>query len=307
MQSFGGIARRLAQPVDPKRFILHLVRVAMAGNETTVYFTGTAGAGKSSLVGAYDRWAKQHAIGTVLVNMDPGAEKLPYTPDLDIRDWVRIDEIMEENGLGPNGAQVAAADMIALNIEEVQQELQGFRSEQVLIDTPGQIELFLFRQSGKHIIETLNPERSVIAYLMDPFLAKTASGFASQLMLGATQMFRFQQPMLYLLSKADRIEPESLDTIRGWAADAEALESSILGEEPNMSREFAAQVTRLLDTLKLENVLLPTSSVAATGLDDLYSLVQGAVGQSEDATPEYDTFLGPNEEESTDEPRGDLN
>ncbi|MES2154651.1 MAG: ATP/GTP-binding protein [bacterium] len=278
-----------------------------AGNETTIYFVGTAGAGKSTMVAAYDRWAKQHAISTVLVNMDPGAEKLPYTPDVDIRDWVKLSEIMEEHGLGPNGAQIAAADMIALNLEEVMEELQAFRADQILIDTPGQIELFVFRASGKHIVETLNPERSVLAYLMDPFLARTPTGFASQLMLGATTMFRFQQPMVYLLSKSDRIDPESLDTIRAWAADADALEHDILAEEPNMSREFATQVTRLLDTLKLENVLLPTSSMTGTGLDDLYTLVQGAVGQSEDATPEYDTFLGPNEEESTDEPRGDLN
>jgi hypothetical protein len=279
----------------------------VAGNETTLYFAGTAGAGKSTLVAAYDRWAKQHAIGTTIVNLDPGAEKLPYTPDVDIRDWIRMDELMEEHGLGPNGAQVAAADMIALNLDEVKEELQAFRSEQVLVDTPGQIELFVFRQSGKHIIETLNPDRSVIAYLMDPFLARTAPGFASQLMLGATTMFRFQQPLVYLLSKADRVDAESLETIRGWAADAEALESSILSEEPNMSREFAAQVTRLLDTLRLENVLLPVSGTAGTGLDDLYTMVQGAVGQSEDATPEYDTVLGAGEEEATDEPRGDLN
>ncbi|MEA3190714.1 MAG: GPN-loop GTPase [Thermoplasmata archaeon] len=271
----------------------------MSGNETTIYFVGTAGAGKSTMVAAYDRWAKQHGIGTVLVNLDPGAEKLPYTPDVDIREWVRLDEIMEEHGLGPNGAQIAAADMIALNLEEVKEEINAFRGEQVLIDTPGQIELFVFRHSGKFIVESLNPGRSVLAYLMDPFLARTATGFASQLMLGATTMFRFNEPMVYLLSKSDRVDPESLETIRGWAADTSALESDIVSEEPNMSREFAAQVTRLLDTLKLDNVLVPVSSMTGTGIDDLYTLVQGAVGQSEDATPEYDTFLGPEDEENT--------
>jgi GTPase SAR1 family protein len=272
----------------------------MAGNETTIYFVGTAGAGKSTLVAAYDRWAKQHGIGTVLVNLDPGAEKLPYTPDVDIREWIKISDIMEEHGLGPNGAQVAAADMIALNLDEVKEEIDGFRADQVLVDTPGQIELFVFRQSGKHIVESLNPGRSVIAYLMDPFLARTAAGFTSQLMLGSTTLFRFQEPMLFVLSKADRIDPASLDTIRGWAADPSALESDVLAEEPTMSTEFAAQVTRLLDTLKLDNVLLPVSSMAGDGLDDLYTLLQGAVGQSEEATPEYDTFLGQDREEPGD-------
>jgi GTPase SAR1 family protein len=270
------------------------------GGETTIYFVGTAGAGKSTLVAAYDRWAKQHGLGTVLVNLDPGAEKLPYTPDVDIRDWVKISDIMEEHGLGPNGAQVAAADMIAMNLDEVKEEIDGFRADQVLIDTPGQIELFVFRQSGKHIVSSLNPGQSVIAYLMDPFLARTPTGFTSQLLLGSTTLFRFQEPMVFLLSKADRIDPDSLDTIRGWAADPPSLESDVLAEEPTMSTEFAAQVTRLLDTLKLDNVLLPVSGTSGDGLDDLYTLVQGAVGQSEEATPEYDTFLGQDKEEPGD-------
>jgi GPN-loop GTPase len=272
----------------------------VADGETSIYFVGTAGAGKSTLVAAYDRWAKAHGISTVVVNLDPGAEKLPYTPDVDIRDWIKITEIMEEHGLGPNGAQIAAADMVALNLNEVQEEIGAFRADQILIDTPGQIELFVFRASGKHIIESLNPGRSVVAYLMDPFLARTAQGFASQLLLGATTLFRFQEPMLFLLSKADRVDEESMETIRGWAADAAALESSVLAESPTMSREFATQVSRLLESLGLENVLVPVSGTAGTGLDDLYRLAQGAVGQSEDATPEYDTFLSGSREEPDD-------
>ncbi len=273
----------------------------MAEQEVHIYFVGTAGAGKSTMVAAYDRWAKQSGIRTVIVNLDPGAEKLPYTPDVDIRDWVRIDEIMEENGLGPNGAQIAAADMIALNLDEVKNEIETFRADQVLVDTPGQIELFVFRQSGKHIVSTLNPGRSVVAYLLDPFLARTASGFASQLLLGATTAFRFQEPMMFLLSKADRIDPDSVETIKSWAADPEALEHDILTESPGMVQEFAAQVSRLLDTLHVERNLVAISSLEASGLDDLYRLVQGAVGESEDVTPEYDTFLSGDREEGKDE------
>lgn len=272
----------------------------MAGEATTIYFIGTAGAGKSTMVAAYDRWAKQHGISTVLVNLDPGAEKLPYSPDVDIRDWVKISEIMEENGLGPNGAQIAAADMVALNLDEVLSELSAFRADQILVDTPGQLELFVFRQSGKHIVSTMNPGRSVIAYLLDPFLARTPTGFASQLMLGATTHFRFQEPMLFLLSKADRVDPESIETIRDWAADPHALESDVLGESPGMATEFAASVSRLLGTMAVENNLVAVSSVDGTGLDDLYTLFQGAVGESEDATPEYDTFLDKDREEPTD-------
>jgi GTPase SAR1 family protein len=274
----------------------------MADQPVSVYFVGTAGAGKSTLVSAYDRWAKQHGISTVLVNLDPGAEKLPYTPDVDIRDWVKISEIMEDHGLGPNGAQIAAADMIALNLAEVEEEVNSYRADQILVDTPGQVELFVFRQSGKHIVETLNPQRSVIAYLMDPFLARTPSGFASQMMLAATTAFRFNEPMVFLLSKADRIDAKSIETIRDWASDPAALEHDILGESPSMQAEFAAQVSRLLTTLDTSRTLVAVSSQDSSGLDDVYTLVQGAVGESEDVTPEYDTFLGSKEEPTDADP-----
>lgn len=259
--------------------------------DSTIYFIGTAGAGKSTLVSAYDRWCKQHGITTVLVNLDPGAEDLPYQPDVDIRDYVKLSEIMEEHGLGPNGAQIAAADMVALNLDEVREELSGFRADQILVDTPGQLELFVFRQSGKHIVANLSPGQSVVAYLLDPFLARTPTGFASQLMLAATTFFRFQEPMVFLLSKSDAVDEGSLETILAWGADPGALESDVLGEEPSMGREFAANVTRILESLAVQNTLVPVSSQQTSGLDDIYTFIQQAVGQAEEGLPE-DRFDG---------------
>lgn len=265
---------------------------------STIYFVGTAGAGKSTLVGAYDRWCKKHGLSTLLVNLDPGAEELPYQPDIDIREKVRLTDLMAEHGLGPNGAQVAAADLIALDMTDLQEEMNSFRADQVIIDTPGQVELFVFRQSGKMLVDHLSPGDSVVAYLMDPFLARTASGFASQLMLAATTRFRFHTPMVHLLSKSDVLSDEDRDTIQTWAIDPDALENDILDAEPGMDKELAAQVVRLLDGLGAEQALVATSSIDDTGLDDVYALIQSAVGQSEESTPEYDTFLGQGQEEA---------
>lgn len=40
------------------------------------------------------------------MNLDPAAEDLDYTPDLDIRDLITLEDVMEEMGLGPNGGLV---------------------------------------------------------------------------------------------------------------------------------------------------------------------------------------------------------
>ncbi len=276
----------------------------MAENPLTIYFVGTAGAGKSTMVAAYDRWCKQHGLSTVLVNLDPGAEQLPYQPDIDIRDTIDLATVMEEHQLGPNGAQVAAADLIALQLGDLRDEIDGYRADLILIDTPGQIELFVFRMSGKVIMEGLNPERSVLAYHLDPYLARTASGFASQLMLAATTRFRFSQPLIHLLTKQDAIDDDSLHTILQWGSDPESLEADILAEEAGMDTELATNVSRLLETMGLEHTLIPTSAQDDSGLDDLYALVQATVGGSEDSTPEYDTFLGPQDDDINLDQRG---
>lgn len=40
----------------------------------------------------------------VLVNLDPAAEDMYYHPQIDIRDLVSVEEVMDELHLGPNGA-----------------------------------------------------------------------------------------------------------------------------------------------------------------------------------------------------------
>ena len=119
----------------------------------TLYFTGTAGAGKTTAVKAFAQWLKTNGYDATIVNLDPGNESTELSPDVDVREWVRLPDLMDEYDLGPNGAQVAAADMIALKVFEIKQALAEFHSDYVLIDTPGQIELFAFRESSKAIVE----------------------------------------------------------------------------------------------------------------------------------------------------------
>ena len=137
-----------------------------------LYFVGTAGSGKSTLTNSFQLWLNNQGFDAVTVNLDPGADSLGYTPDVDVRDWIKLSEVMAEYGLGPNGAQIAAADMMALNIKEISQVVAGFDTDYVLIDTPGQIELFTFRQSSRVVVEELSGEMAMLAFLFDPALAR---------------------------------------------------------------------------------------------------------------------------------------
>src|SRR5437879_10922556 len=105
----------MSEPREPS-FDTTIYAQAMARN---LYFLGTAGSGKSTMVYAFQLWMNSQGLDCVTVNLDPGAEALQYSPDLDVRDYVNLEEVMAEQGLGSNGAQVAAAGRGAMDAKDI--------------------------------------------------------------------------------------------------------------------------------------------------------------------------------------------
>jgi len=120
----------------------------------TLYFVGTAGSGKTRLANAFQLWMQSQGLKSTIVNLDPGAERLPYAPEVDIRDWIDIRGVMSDYDLGPNGAQIICADLLALKVDEVKEAIEEYETDYVLVDTPGQIELFAYRESSSVIVDT---------------------------------------------------------------------------------------------------------------------------------------------------------
>jgi GTPase SAR1 family protein len=242
--------------------------------EIFVYFIGTAGSGKSTLTHTFQKWMEMSSLDVITVNLDPGAENLPYEPDVDIRDWISLKEVMETHKLGPNGAQIACADMLALNTSDVKKSIESFKTNYVLLDTPGQLELFVFRQAGKYIIEFLKPQRSVIAYLLDHALAKTASGFVSQLLLSFTANFRLSQPQINILSKADMLTEKESELVELWSKDMDALQDAILNEESSLHREMSQSLLQVIQGFENQTKFIPTGKEDFLGIEDLYTAIQ---------------------------------
>jgi GPN-loop GTPase len=255
----------------------------MVEDPGTVYFTGTAGAGKSTLVRAYAEWLKAAGHDSVVVNLDPGTESPEGEADIDIREWVRLSDVMEEYALGPNGGQVAAADLIALKIFEVKRALEEMRTDVILVDTPGQVELFAFRESSRAIVDALSGERSAIAFLFDPNLAKTPSGFVSLLMLSATVEFRFRLPTVNLLTKSDLLAPERVEELVAWAEEPGRLGDAVSGESALPDVQLSAELYRAIEALAPLASLLPTSAREKSGLEGFYRRLQQTFGSAEDA------------------------
>lgn len=250
------------------------------------YFIGTAGSGKSTLTGLCKRWMDIRGIDAIIVNLDPGAENLPYDPDIDIRDWISLTEVMEAHQLGPNGAQIACADMLALNTNDIKQSLESFKADFIFFDTPGQLELFVFRESGKYIIDSLKPKKSVVAYLIDQNLAKNPHFFVSQLLLSLTTNFRLGISQINLLTKSDLLKPDEIDQLVSWASHPDDLESALYTQKASVYREINEEIIRLIAHFQSHGPLIPTGETDYLGVDDLYTTIQLLFSGGEDVLPD---------------------
>ena len=247
-----------------------------------LYFVGTAGSGKSTMVYAFQLWMNSQGLDCVTVNLDPGAESLAYAPDVDVKDWVDLESIIREQGLGPNGAQIAAADMLALNAKEIADVLDTFETNYFLIDTPGQIELFTFRSSGPAIIDAFGRDDSAFVYLNDPNLVRSPSGFISAVLLSAIVQFRHALPFVNVLSKSDLLPEEELERVVKWSLDPIALYEALVADAATPKTLLDVEFMQSMETIGVYRRLSPVSSELMFGFEEVYNQIQQTFEGGED-------------------------
>jgi len=257
---------------------------------SVLFVTGTAGAGKTSFVRAFSEWMRTSGYDAGVVNLDPGLEGDDLEPDVDIRDWVRLSDIQDDYGLGPNGAQVAAADMIALKVFEVKQAVGELHGDYVLVDTPGQIELFAFREASKAIVEALGGDRAALAFLYDPGLARTPAGFVSLLMLSATVEFRFRLPLLNVLAKSDTLGAEMLSEVVAWSEEPGRLYDAVQAGVPTPDVQLSTELFRAIEVMGPLAGVVPVSAKERTGLEGFYRECQRVFAGGEDLEPSQESL-----------------
>ena len=254
-----------------------------AAHPPVLFVVGTAGAGKSSLVTAFQRWSRFIETDVLAINLDPGAERVHYDAEFDVRDIISLTEVMGEYDLGPNGAQILAADLLAAQAIDVADELDGLSGDLMIVDTPGQVELFAFREASGHLIETLGREQSAIIYLFDPMLSRSPSGFVSQMLLSSIVEFRLGLPTKNFLSKADLLDEDELERIIEWSDRLEILELALYAEAGGQRTEFAINQLRLMQDFAQAPGLTPLSSELDDGMADILTFAQSLFGGMGDA------------------------
>ncbi|MFX1257073.1 MAG: ATP/GTP-binding protein [Promethearchaeota archaeon] len=240
---------------------------------------GTAGSGKSTITGNLKHYIlnRDPEVSVITLNLDPGVKIMPYIPDIDIRDFLILEEIMEEYGLGPNGAMILASDLMVNYLDDLKNEIDEFNPDWVLVDTAGQLELFAFRETGPLIASALGfgSIQKSVSFLFDSNFVLRPNGFISTLLLAASVQFRFRNiSQINVLSKVDLLSEDQIEMIVNWSQDFQSLEESTNERESGLIRELSMLISEVFIQMGSTAELIPCSTKEKDGLDLLFGYLQ---------------------------------
>tara|TARA_B100001105_G_C22265448_1_gene388637 strand:- start:72 stop:824 length:753 start_codon:yes stop_codon:yes gene_type:complete len=246
-----------------------------------IFVTGTAGSGKSMLTSKILEYYEKSAVFASVLNLDPGVESLPYRPDVDVRDYVDIVQIMKQYDLGPNGSMVMANDLIASKIAEIQNEVDRVNPDYLIVDTPGQIELFAYRVSGPFFIQNINADEKTNIFLYDGTMIASPTNFISISMLATSIKLRLGLPTINVITKTDLI-PDNIDQILKWSSDSMLLEESIRKDSDGETYSLTTDIMRALNIGEFIGDLIPMSNLTGEGMVNLQSALSRIINLGEE-------------------------
>ncbi len=235
-----------------------------------IFILGTAGSGKSELTHVFTRWMEMQGENALAVNLDPGAITIPYSANVDVRDYIKVEALMEEYGLGPNGGLMLASELMVELIDQLRSDIDDFGPDVAIIDTPGQLEMFAFRDVGARIAEEISDEGKGVIYLFDAGFSRDPLNYVMSMFLASAISNRFLLPQVSVLSKADLLG-EELEEMEGWGEDPMLLEAAIDARLTGMNRLMSQDMMEIINRLGVEFNPIPFSTRTNLGFNRLYS------------------------------------
>ncbi|CAK7243138.1 MAG: hypothetical protein STHCBS139747_004649 [Sporothrix thermara] len=176
-----------------------------------VMVMGPAGAGKSTFCAALITHLQLNRRSSFYVNLDPAAETFEHTPDLDIRDLISLDDVMEEMGLGPNGGLIYCFEFLMENLDFLTEALESLTEDYLIIfDMPGQIELYTHVPILPSLVRFLTRSgaldiRLCATYLLEATFVVDRAKFFAGTLSAMSAMIMLEVPHLNILSKMDLV------------------------------------------------------------------------------------------------------
>jgi GTPase SAR1 family protein len=261
--------------------------------------------------------AKVSPTPPYIINLDPAVHHVPFTPNIDIRDSVNYKEVMKQFNLGPNGGILTSLNLFSTKIDQVigllerrtqpppaanaaEQTTVEFMTnsgkekpappaqqqvKHILVDTPGQIEVFVWSASGEILLSSLaSTFPTVIAYIIDTPRTTSTSTFMSNMLYACSILYKTKLPMILVFNKTDA---QDADFAKKWMTDFEAFQTALRDEEEGGTfggdgvgggsgymGSLLNSMSLVLDEFYKHLSVVGVSSMTGDGMDEFFRGVQ---------------------------------
>lgn len=276
----------------------------------SIVCVGMAGSGKTTFMQRINAHLHSKQTPPYVMNLDPAVRRVPFDSNIDIRDSVNYKEVMKQYNLGPNGGILTSLNLFATKIDQVLSILEkrclpnpdtpsatppADVPKHILVDTPGQIEVFVWSASGSILLDSLASSfPTVLAYVIDtPRSTSSTSTFMSNMLYAISILYKTKLPMILVFNKNDvKSEAEAVD----WMRDFESFQAALRKEEDDEAESGtggSGYMGSLLNSMSLvleefyNNLsVVGVSSMTGAGIDDFFKAV-------EDKRVEFETDYRP--------------
>ncbi|GCE99397.1 GPN-loop GTPase 1 [Zygosaccharomyces mellis] len=248
----------------------------------TVICIGMAGSGKTTFMQRLNSHMRSKKNPPYVINLDPAVLKVPYGANIDIRDSIKYKKVMENYGLGPNGAIVTSLNLFSTKIDQLIKLVENKRDklEHCIVDTPGQIECFVWSASGSIITESFaSTFPTVIAYIVDTPRNSSPTTFMSNMLYACSILYKTKLPMILVFNKTDVC---NADFAKEWMTDFEAFQTALRDDQElngnsglgsGYMGSLINSMSLMLEEFYSQLDMVSVSSFTGQGFDDFLNVV----------------------------------
>ena len=230
-----------------------------------------------------------------VINLDPAVLNVPFDSNIDIRDSVNYEEVMKQYNLGPNGGILTSLNLFATKVDQIVNLLEKRAQpdpekpdrkpiDNILVDTPGQIEVFVWSASGTILLESLASSfPTVIAYIIDTPRTASTSTFMSNMLYACSILYKTKLPMILVFNKTD---VKDASFAKEWMTDFEAFQAALRRDEEAEGEGVSGHggsgymgsllnsMSLMLEEFYAHLSVVGVSSKVGTGIDEFFEAVE---------------------------------